>query len=117
MHIANNISNTSTGAEGAYGGFSTLSLFCQCFAQTAEEDCERMFAELIHSMKRRCSEVKTLIRGQEMAELNRAEELHQRLDCELTELRARIAEMEQLLSTNDHIEFIRVTYHAVRLNK
>ncbi|MCJ8740321.1 hypothetical protein PDJAM_G00057540 [Pangasius djambal] len=79
----------------------------KCFAQAAEEDSERMFTELINSVKRRCSEVKTLIRAQEKAELSRAEELRQRLYRELAELRARMAKIEQLLATNDHIKFIR----------
>ncbi|XP_026790393.3 tripartite motif-containing protein 16 [Pangasianodon hypophthalmus] len=79
----------------------------KCFAKAAEEESERMFTELINSVKRRCSEVKTLIRAQEKAELSRAEELCQRLDCELAELRARMAKIEQLLSTNNHIKFIR----------
>ncbi|KAF4086261.1 hypothetical protein AMELA_G00104850 [Ameiurus melas] len=80
----------------------------KCFAQTADEDSERMFNELIDSMKRRCSEVKTLIRAHEKTELSRAEELRQRLDGELTELKARIAEMQQLLSTDDHINFMKM---------
>lgn len=117
IHVLSNTSNINVGARGAHGAFTTLSLSCQCFAQAAEEDSERMFTELIDSMKRRCSEVKTLIRAQEKTELSRAEELRQRLDGELTELRARNAEMQQLLSTDDHIDFIKVTYRTVRLNK
>ncbi|XP_026790394.3 tripartite motif-containing protein 16 [Pangasianodon hypophthalmus] len=78
-----------------------------CFTQTAEEDSERIFTELIASMNRRCSEVKELIRAQKNAELSQAEELRQRLDHELAELRARMAEIEQLLATNDHIDFIK----------
>lgn len=88
---------------------------CSCpisVSRRQQKDCEKMFTELINSMKRRCSEVKTLIGAQEKAELTRAEELRVRLDHELTELRTKIAEMQQLLSTNDHIEFMRVTYHT-----
>lgn len=94
-----------------------MSLSCQSFVQTAEEDCETVFSELIKSMSRRCSEVKTLIRAQEKAELSRAEELRQRLDRELTELRTRIAEIQQLLSMNDNIDFIRVKDRTVWQNK
>ncbi|KAK3560738.1 hypothetical protein QTP86_016556 [Hemibagrus guttatus] len=78
-----------------------------CFAQAAEEDSERIFTELIDSMKRRCSEVRELIRAQTKAELSRAEDLRQHLDRELKELSARMAEIEQLLATNDHVDFIR----------
>lgn len=76
-----------------------------------------MFAELIDSLTRRCSEVKTLIGAQEKAELTRTEDLRLRLDEELTELRRRMTEMQQLLSTNDHIDFMRVTCCTVWPNK
>ncbi|KAK2831648.1 hypothetical protein Q7C36_016734 [Tachysurus vachellii] len=79
----------------------------KCFAQAAEEDNERIFTELIDSMKIGCSAVNKLIRAQEKAELTRAEALRQHLDHELNDLRARIPEIQQILSTNDHITFIR----------
>ncbi|KAJ8377011.1 hypothetical protein SKAU_G00075910, partial [Synaphobranchus kaupii] len=47
-------------------------------AQAAVEDSERIFTELIHSIERRCSEVKELIRDQEKAEVSRAEGLLER---------------------------------------
>ncbi|KAM9468439.1 E3 ubiquitin/ISG15 ligase TRIM25-like [Clarias gariepinus] len=77
------------------------------FAQAAEENSESMFTELINSMKRRRSEVKTLIRAQEKTELSRVEVLRQPLDRELAELRAKMTEIDQLSATHDHIEFIR----------
>lgn len=64
-------------------------------------------------MERKCSEVRELIRAQEKAELSRIEELQQRLDHELAELRARMAEIEQLLTTDNHIYFIRVNFSTV----
>ncbi|GAA6091177.1 E3 ubiquitin/ISG15 ligase TRIM25-like, partial [Tachysurus ichikawai] len=79
----------------------------KCFAQAAEEDNERILAELIDSMKTGCSAVNKLIRAQEKPELRRAEALRQHLDRELKELRARIPEIQQILSTNDHVTFIR----------
>ncbi|KAJ8377047.1 hypothetical protein SKAU_G00076270 [Synaphobranchus kaupii] len=75
-------------------------------AQTAVEDSERIFTELIHSIERRRSEVKELIRDQEKAVVSRAEGLLERLEQEITELRRRDAELEQLSYTEDHIHFL-----------
>ncbi|KAJ8278238.1 hypothetical protein GJAV_G00085440 [Gymnothorax javanicus] len=75
-------------------------------AQTAVEDSERIFTELIHSIERRRSEVKELIRDQEKAEVSRAEGLLERLEQEIAELRRRDAELEQLSHTEDHIHFL-----------
>ncbi|KAJ8271281.1 hypothetical protein COCON_G00101400, partial [Conger conger] len=77
-----------------------------CSAQTAVEDSERIFTELIRSIERRRSEVKELIRDQEKAEVSRAEGLLERLEQEIAELRRREAELEQLSHTEDHIHFL-----------
>ncbi|KAI5628729.1 tripartite motif-containing protein 16-like, partial [Silurus asotus] len=89
------------------------------FAQTAEEDSEKMFTELINSMKTKCADVKTLIRAQEKAELSHADQLRLRFECELKLLRARIAEIQQLLSTDNHIDFIRkhASIQAIYMSK
>ncbi|XP_064190298.1 tripartite motif-containing protein 16-like isoform X5 [Anguilla rostrata] len=75
-------------------------------AQTAVEDSERIFTELIRSIERRRSEVKELIRNQEKAEVSRAEGLLERLEQEIAELRRRDAELEQLSHIEDHIHFL-----------
>ncbi|XP_061112561.1 tripartite motif-containing protein 16-like isoform X1 [Conger conger] len=75
-------------------------------AQTAVEDSERIFTELIRSIERRRSEVKELIRDEEKAEVSRAEGLLERLEQEIAELRRREAELEQLSHTEDHIHFL-----------
>ncbi|KAJ8377030.1 hypothetical protein SKAU_G00076100, partial [Synaphobranchus kaupii] len=75
-------------------------------AQAAVQDSERIFTELIHSIERRRSEVKELIRDQEKAEVSRAEGLLERLEQEIAELRRRDAELEQLSHTEDHIHFL-----------
>ncbi|KAJ8377146.1 hypothetical protein SKAU_G00077260 [Synaphobranchus kaupii] len=78
----------------------------KCSAQTAVEDCERIFTELIRSIERRCSEVKELIRDQEKAEVSRAEGLLEQLEQEIAELKRRDTELEQLSHTEDHIHFL-----------
>ncbi|XP_036377759.1 E3 ubiquitin/ISG15 ligase TRIM25-like [Megalops cyprinoides] len=75
-------------------------------AQAAVEDSERIFTEMIHSIERRRSEVKELIRDQEKAAVSRAERLLERLEQEIAELRRGEAELEQLSHTEDHIHFL-----------
>ncbi|KAM9496002.1 E3 ubiquitin-protein ligase TRIM16-like isoform 1-T1 [Clarias gariepinus] len=75
-------------------------------AQTAVEDSERIFTELISSMEKKRSEVTELIRAQEKTELSRAERLLEQLEQEIADLQRRLTELEQLSHTHDHIKFI-----------
>uniref|UniRef100_A0A8C1ZG16 B30.2/SPRY domain-containing protein n=1 Tax=Cyprinus carpio TaxID=7962 RepID=A0A8C1ZG16_CYPCA len=75
-------------------------------AQTAVEDSERIFTELIRSIKRSRSELIRLIRDQEKTAVSRAEERLERLEQEINDLRRRDAELEQLSHTQDHIQFL-----------
>ncbi|KAF4092041.1 hypothetical protein AMELA_G00016490 [Ameiurus melas] len=74
--------------------------------QTAVEDSERIFTEMISSMEKRCSEVTELIRVQEKAELSRAERLLEQLEQEIADLQRRVTELEQLSHTHDHLHFL-----------
>ncbi|XP_059424607.1 tripartite motif-containing protein 16-like [Carassius carassius] len=75
-------------------------------AQTAVEDSEKIFTELIRSGMRSHSELIRLIRDQEKTTVSRAEERLERLDQEINDLRRRDAELEQLSHTQDHIQFL-----------
>ncbi|XP_073711596.1 E3 ubiquitin/ISG15 ligase TRIM25-like [Misgurnus anguillicaudatus] len=75
-------------------------------AQTAVDDTERIFTQLITSIERRRSEVTQLIRDQEKAAVSEAEGLLKRLEQEIDDLRRRDAELEQLSHTDDHIHFL-----------
>uniref|UniRef100_A0A8C1LES3 Tripartite motif-containing protein 16-like n=1 Tax=Cyprinus carpio TaxID=7962 RepID=A0A8C1LES3_CYPCA len=75
-------------------------------AQTAVEDSERIFPELICSIERSHSELIRLIRDQEKTAVSRAEERLERLEQEINDLRRRDAELEQLSHTQDHIQFL-----------
>ncbi|KAG7488324.1 hypothetical protein MATL_G00032680 [Megalops atlanticus] len=75
-------------------------------AQAAVEDSERIFTELIHSIERRRSEVKKMIRDQEKAAVSRAEGLLERLQQEIAELKRRDAELEEFSHIEDHIHFL-----------
>ncbi|MCI4393538.1 hypothetical protein PGIGA_G00158600 [Pangasianodon gigas] len=75
-------------------------------AQTAVEDSEIIFTEMISFMEKKRSEVTELIRAQEKAELRRAERLLEQLEQEITDLKRRVTELEQLSHTHDHIHFL-----------
>ncbi|XP_064858958.1 tripartite motif-containing protein 16-like [Oncorhynchus nerka] len=75
-------------------------------AQSAVEDSDQIFTELIRSIERRSSEVKELIRAQEEAQVSQAEGLLEQLKQEIAELRKRSTELELLSHTEDHIHFL-----------
>ncbi|KAL0970339.1 hypothetical protein UPYG_G00240640 [Umbra pygmaea] len=75
-------------------------------AQAALEESERIFTELIDSVERRRSEVKELIVAQENFALSQAENLMERLEQEIAELKRREVELEKLTHTEDHIHFL-----------
>ncbi|XP_050961724.1 tripartite motif-containing protein 16-like protein isoform X4 [Labeo rohita] len=76
------------------------------YAQTAVEDSERIFTELIRSIEKRRSEVTQLIRDRERAAVSRAEIKLERLEKEIDELRRKDAELKQLSETQDHVHFL-----------
>ncbi|XP_062398369.1 tripartite motif-containing protein 16-like isoform X2 [Sardina pilchardus] len=76
-------------------------------AQTAVEDSESIFTEMIRSIERRRSEVTELIRAQEKAEVSWAEGLLKQLEQEIVQLKRTDAELKQLSHTDDHIHFLK----------
>ncbi|KAI4871792.1 hypothetical protein NFI96_005419, partial [Prochilodus magdalenae] len=85
-------------------------------AQSAVEDSERIFTELIRSIEKKRSEVTELIRAQEKAELSGAEELLEKLEQEMADLKRRLTELEQLSHTEDHIHFLQVPITDLQRN-
>ncbi|XP_042594758.1 tripartite motif-containing protein 29-like [Cyprinus carpio] len=75
-------------------------------AQTAEEDSERIFTEIIHSIERRRSEVTQMIRDQEKTAVRRAEGRLERLEQEINDLRRKNTELEHFHTPQDHILFL-----------
>ncbi|XP_056335625.1 tripartite motif-containing protein 16 [Danio aesculapii] len=75
-------------------------------AQTAVEDTERIFTELIRSIERSRSEVTQLIRDQEKAAVSGAKGRLEQLEQAITDLRRRSAELEQLSHTDNDIHFL-----------
>lgn len=84
-------------------------MFEQSGTQTAVESCDKIFDELIASIKKKCTLAKQLIKAQEKTAVDRAEELQRQLEEEITKLRKRDIDLEQLSHTGDDIHFIQVT--------
>ncbi|CAK6957728.1 tripartite motif-containing protein 16-like protein [Scomber scombrus] len=70
------------------------------------EESERIFSKLIRSIEKQSCEVKELIRVQERAAVSQAEELLEKIQKEITELRRSDAELEKLSHTEDHLHFL-----------
>ncbi|KAI4901123.1 hypothetical protein NFI96_023725 [Prochilodus magdalenae] len=78
-------------------------------AEKTLEDHEKLLTEMIHSMETRKSRAKELIRAQEEAVLTKANEVLDRMEEELGQLRRRDAELqyvEQLSQGDDDIRFL-----------
>lgn len=72
------------------------------------EESERIFSKLIRSIEKQSCEVKELIRVQERATVSQAEELLEKIQREIVELRRAEAELEKLSRTEDHVHFLQV---------
>ncbi|XP_060738816.1 tripartite motif-containing protein 16-like [Tachysurus vachellii] len=83
--------------------------------QTAVEDNERIFTELISFMEKKRSEVTEMIRAQEKAELRRAERLLDQLEQEIDDLQRRVTEMGKLSHTHDDIHFLQ-SFQSLRVS-
>ncbi|XP_067384965.1 tripartite motif-containing protein 16-like [Channa argus] len=75
-------------------------------AEKTVEDSEKIFTELIRLIEKRSSEVKQQIRSQQETEVSRVKELQEKLEQEITELKRKDAELEQLSHTEDHNQFL-----------
>ncbi|XP_049930688.1 tripartite motif-containing protein 16-like [Epinephelus moara] len=75
-------------------------------ADKAVEDSEKIFTELIHLMEERRSDVEQQVRSQQETEVSRVKELQEKLEQEITELKRKDAELEQLSHTEDHNQFL-----------
>ncbi|XP_041841887.1 tripartite motif-containing protein 16-like [Melanotaenia boesemani] len=75
-------------------------------ADKAVEDNEKIFTELIRLIQKRSSDVKQQIRSQQETEVSRVKELQEKLEQEITELKRKDGELEQLSHTEDHNQFL-----------
>ncbi|XP_042350032.1 tripartite motif-containing protein 16-like [Plectropomus leopardus] len=71
-------------------------------ADKAVEGSEKIFTQLIRLMDKRRSDVKQQLRSQQKTEVSRVKELQKKLEQEITELKRKDAELEQLSHTQDN---------------
>ncbi|XP_062291004.1 tripartite motif-containing protein 16-like [Scomber scombrus] len=76
------------------------------YADKTVEDSEKIFTELIRLLQKRSSDVKQQIRSQQETEERRVEELQEKLQQEITELKRKDTELKQLSHTEDHNQFL-----------
>ncbi|XP_052427944.1 tripartite motif-containing protein 16-like [Carassius gibelio] len=75
-------------------------------SQSVLDENERIFAELLRALERRHGEVKEMIRAQETFLLTHAEGHLARLEEEITLLKKKHNDLEQLSQSDDHIHFL-----------
>ncbi|XP_054890381.1 tripartite motif-containing protein 16-like, partial [Poeciliopsis prolifica] len=69
-------------------------------------ESRKIFTELIRLLQKRSFEVKQQIRSQQKTEVSRVKDLQEKLEKEISELKRKDAELEQLSHTQDHNQFL-----------
>ncbi|XP_016430768.1 uncharacterized protein LOC107757721 [Sinocyclocheilus rhinocerous] len=77
-----------------------------CSAQTAVSESERIFSEALCSVQKTSVHVKELIAEQQRDELSRIEGLQEKVQQKISDLRMKVSELDQFLTTEDHIHFL-----------
>ncbi|KAM8889824.1 tripartite motif-containing protein 16-like [Synchiropus picturatus] len=75
-------------------------------AERAEKDSDEIFTQMTTLFQRRRSEVEQQIKSQREADVSQVQMLQEELRKEITELRRKDAELEKLLQTEDHTNFL-----------
>ncbi|XP_074473084.1 E3 ubiquitin/ISG15 ligase TRIM25-like [Sebastes fasciatus] len=75
-------------------------------ADKAVKNSEKIFTDLIRLIEKRSSDVKQQVRSQQKSKVSRVKELQEKLQQEITDLRRRDTELEQLSHTEDHTQFL-----------
>ncbi|XP_034077605.1 tripartite motif-containing protein 16-like [Gymnodraco acuticeps] len=75
-------------------------------ADKAVEDSEKTFTELIRLMEKRSSDVKQQLRSKQETEVSRVQDLQEKLEQEIRELKRRDAELQKLSHAEDHTHFL-----------
>uniref|UniRef100_A0A8P4KF40 Tripartite motif-containing protein 16 n=1 Tax=Dicentrarchus labrax TaxID=13489 RepID=A0A8P4KF40_DICLA len=77
-----------------------------CSADKAVRDNDKIFTQLVRLIKNRSSDVKQQIRSRQKTEVSPVKELQEKLQQEITDLRRKDNELEQLSNIGDHIQFL-----------
>ncbi|XP_049930509.1 finTRIM family, member 67 isoform X2 [Epinephelus moara] len=75
-------------------------------ARAAAEESDAVFTELIRSIELKRFEVRELIKAQEKTAVSQAEQLLERIQREIAELKKNEAELDKLSHTEDHVHFL-----------
>ena len=75
-------------------------------ADKAVKNSEKIFTDLIRLIEKRISDVRQQVRSQQKSEVSRVKELQEKLQQEITDLRKKDTELEQLSHTEDHTQFL-----------
>ncbi|GAA6219547.1 E3 ubiquitin/ISG15 ligase TRIM25-like, partial [Lates japonicus] len=75
-------------------------------ARAATEESDAVFTELIRSIELKRFEVRELIKAQEKTAVSQAEQLLDKIQKEIAELKRSEAELDKLSHTEDHISFL-----------
>ncbi|XP_026779780.3 E3 ubiquitin/ISG15 ligase TRIM25 isoform X1 [Pangasianodon hypophthalmus] len=75
-------------------------------AQAARNEVEKIFADLLASIQRRRLEVMELLRAQEESELREAEQLLEKTELEIMDLKKKNTELQKTLQMDDNIDFL-----------
>ncbi|XP_051781541.1 tripartite motif-containing protein 5-like [Erpetoichthys calabaricus] len=79
----------------------------QCSAVKEIQEHQEIFTSLLHSLEKLQSEVTGVIKDHEKREVTKAQELIERLEKEIEDLRRRDAELSELSQLDDHIHFLK----------
>lgn len=85
-----------------------LCVSLQRSARTASEESDSVFSELIRSIELKRFEVRELIKAQEKTAVSEAEQLLDRIQKEIAELKKSEAELDKLSNTEDPVYFLQV---------
>lgn len=83
-------------------------------ARAVAEESDAVFTDLIRSIELKRFEVRELIKAQEKTALSQAEQLLDKIQKEIAELKMNEAELDKLSHTEDHISFLQVTARQER---
>lgn len=73
------------------------------------EESDALFTQLIRSIELKRFEVRELIKAQEKTAISQAEQLLEKIQKEIADLRMNEAELDKLSHIEDHIHFLQVT--------
>ncbi|XP_051565509.1 E3 SUMO-protein ligase RanBP2-like [Myxocyprinus asiaticus] len=79
-------------------------------AQSTVAESERIFSEVVSFIQKTSSRVKEVISNKERAELNRIQGLQEKVQEEIADMKMKVSELDQLMPTEDHIQFIQVIH-------